>query len=196
MADFHPPNPRVKIHPPKPPLPLLGQLHQLIARATQQLLSHHPLPLKPLFYLSNIPQSPLTVLRISYLASLSFTHLVQNRLITKRDIYYLSPLLFPNPAIVDRALNSLAKLLCVFRNDLNIVAAPKGLVAGQLNFIDESASHVDVAMFDTHPCIIPSRPERMLHLATDACAVVVYVPKRVRKRLPAHACFAQNEIHD
>lgn len=117
-------------------------------------------------------------LRIAYLASLAHSHVRQGKLLTKRDIYYMCRLLFSSPASVDRALDALSEGLQVPRNDLNIVAAPKGIVAGNIAFVDEDGHYLNVAMFGPDGCLIPPRPERMRDVVTDACAVVVYVSQK------------------
>ncbi|EXJ74677.1 uncharacterized protein A1O5_01370 [Cladophialophora psammophila CBS 110553] len=50
--------------------------------------------------------------------------------ITKRDIYYHDAALFKNQETVDRYVDDIAHTCQVTRRDLNVVASPKGLVAG------------------------------------------------------------------
>ncbi|OAP61502.1 hypothetical protein AYL99_03705 [Fonsecaea erecta] len=50
--------------------------------------------------------------------------------ITKRDIYYHDVGLFKNQETVDRYVDDIAHTCQVTRRDLNVVASPKGLVAG------------------------------------------------------------------
>lgn len=112
-------------------------------------------------------------LRIAYLASVCHSNISRGCVLTKRDIYYMCSALFPSPATVDRALAILAADLDVPRNDLNVVAAPKGLVSGCLSFVDEEGNAVNVGMFSEQGCLIPSRPERAASIETDADALVV-----------------------
>lgn len=118
-------------------------------------------------------RTPLGALRVAYLASLAHSHILQGKLLTKRDIYYMCRALFASPASVDRALDTLSEGLQVPRNELNIVAAPKGIVSGNVAFVDEAGHAVNVGMFGPDGCLIPPRPERMREVVTDACAVVV-----------------------
>lgn len=115
----------------------------------------------------------MTSLRIAYLATVAHTNILEERILTKRDIYYICPQLFANPAFVDRALATLSVGLNIPRNDLNIVAAPKGIVSGCVAFVEEDGHEVNVAMFSSEGCLIPPRPERMQNVTTDACAIVV-----------------------
>lgn len=114
-------------------------------------------------------------LRIAYMAALVHPAVMYNKLFTKRDIYYMCRPLFQNPAIVDRTLHSLASCVGVNRNDINVVAAPKGIVVGPVSFVDEAGYQVDVALFGREGCLIPPRPERMTSILIDASAIVVYV---------------------
>ncbi|EXJ60626.1 hypothetical protein A1O7_04779 [Cladophialophora yegresii CBS 114405] len=59
-----------------------------------------------------------------------YAALRQGVTITKRDIYYHDPALFKNQETVDRYLDDIAHTCRVTRRDLNVVASPKGLVAG------------------------------------------------------------------
>lgn len=163
---------------------ILRQLEQLVTNVAHQLITHfhiHPpsqsstrTPRQRLNLLKT-QQTPLAALRLAYLASLSHLHIRQNRLLTKRDVYYMCRPLFPNTFVVDRTLEALSKLLHIPRNDLCIVAAPKGLVSGTIAYVDEAHDFVSVTMFGPDGCIIPSRPERISQVSTDACAILVYV---------------------
>lgn len=119
------------------------------------------------------PRTLQSALRIVYLASLSYDNIKSNRLTTKRDLYYLCRPLFGNIATVDRALTNLAELINVDPNDLHIVAAAKGLVAGPVSFVEESGCHVDVARFGNQGSFIPARPERMRNIEFHAKGVLV-----------------------
>lgn len=120
-------------------------------------------------------RTPLTCLRIAYAASLSHECITTNNVISKRDVYYLCRQLFPKETLVDTTLKCLASIVNVDRNDLNIVAAAKGFVAGRVVFVEESGCRVDVSMFGSQGCLIPARPDRMSDVSVDAIAVLVYV---------------------
>ncbi|KAK8066642.1 hypothetical protein PG997_013389 [Apiospora hydei] len=57
--------------------------------------------------------------------------LVSGTIITKRNIYYQNPELFGSQDYVNKLVDDVAFTLGVGRNELNIVAASKGLVVGQ-----------------------------------------------------------------
>ncbi|SLM37891.1 Winged helix-turn-helix DNA-binding domain [Lasallia pustulata] len=57
--------------------------------------------------------------------------LVNNKITTKRDIYYKDPSLFCKQEVVDRYIDDLAYTFEVPRSALNVVAAAKGLVIGR-----------------------------------------------------------------
>ncbi|KAA8573445.1 hypothetical protein EYC84_005030 [Monilinia fructicola] len=61
---------------------------------------------------------------------LSHEALVTGNIITKRDMYYRDPELFTKQVIVDRFVDDIAYTLGLKRDDLNVMAAAKGLVAG------------------------------------------------------------------
>lgn len=120
-------------------------------------------------------RTTLSSLRIAYLAALARDAVLSNCLLTKRDVYYLCRALFPTMQVVDRTLASLERMLDVARNDLHVVAAPKGLVSGPVSFVDESSCAVNVAMFDADAVLVPMRPERMLTVVVNARAILVCV---------------------
>lgn len=127
------------------------------------------------FECNDYTRSELKSLRIVYLASLAQSNIMEGKLLTKRDVYYMERGLFPNPQAVDRALTALSEIVQAPRNDLNIVAAPKGLVAGSIAFTDEDGHSVNVSLFGADGCLIPCRPERMQEVHSNAHAVVLCV---------------------
>lgn len=124
---------------------------------------------------SSFPRDLTTALRMAYLCCLSHSAICSHTLFTKRDVYYMCRPLFRSPEAVDRGLTQLSSLLSVHRNDLNITAAPKGLVVGRVVYVDEFGNTVDVRMFGDAGCLIPARPERLMHIVVDARGIIVYV---------------------
>lgn len=59
--------------------------------------------------------------------------LIDNTVMTKRDIYYRHPDLFMKQAVVDRYVDDLACTFGITRSQLNVTAAAKGLVAGSFS---------------------------------------------------------------
>lgn len=118
-------------------------------------------------------RTSIVALRMAYLAAIAHNQIQSESILTKRDVYYMCRSIFPNPESVDRALTILSKETGIMRNDLNIVAAPKGLVSGNLSFIDENGHYVDIAKFSGDGCLIPPRPERICEVKTQAKAIVM-----------------------
>ncbi|KAF2626578.1 DNA topoisomerase IV, alpha subunit [Macroventuria anomochaeta] len=69
--------------------------------------------------------------------------LVDNTIMTKRDIYYRHPDLFVKQAVVDRYVDDLACTLGISRSKLNVTAAAKGLVAGCFTINREDGTQFD-----------------------------------------------------
>lgn len=119
------------------------------------------------------PSTTVTQIRALYLAAVSY-QLVKNGItITKRDLYYMCRALFVSPSSIDRTLAALSLKLGIQRNDLNIVAAPKGIVSGPVSYVGEGGEMVNVGMFGSLGCLIPSRPERLTQLSTTAECIIV-----------------------
>lgn len=68
--------------------------------------------------------------------------LIDNTIMTKRDIYYKHPDLFMKQAIVDRYIDDLACTLGISRSRLNVTAAAKGLVSGHFTIYREDGTQV------------------------------------------------------
>ncbi|KAI9791610.1 MAG: hypothetical protein M1816_003696 [Peltula sp. TS41687] len=87
---------------------------------------------------------------------LGFIHeaLVNNLVITKRDIYYKDPGLFVKQCVVDRFVDDIACTFGITRGCLNVVAAAKGLVLGPLKITRHNGSVLDCAV-DEDGTLIP-----------------------------------------
>ncbi|KAI8933214.1 hypothetical protein NX059_009849 [Plenodomus lindquistii] len=64
-----------------------------------------------------------------------YSCLLENTIMTKRDIYYRHPDLFRKQTVVDRYVDDLACTFGVTRSQLNVTAAAKGLVAGNFTIL-------------------------------------------------------------
>ncbi|KAH7396225.1 Spo11/DNA topoisomerase VI subunit A [Pyrenochaeta sp. MPI-SDFR-AT-0127] len=69
--------------------------------------------------------------------------LIDNTIMTKRDLYYRHAKLFVKQSVVDRYVDDLACTLGVTRSQLNVTATAKGLVAGNFNIIQEHGHRVE-----------------------------------------------------
>lgn len=86
------------------------------------------------------------------------TGLIDNNIMTKRDLYYRHPDLFIKQSVVDRHVDDLACTFGITRAQLNITAAAKGLVAGNFNVTRENGSAID-GMKDQDGMLIPKISE-------------------------------------
>ncbi|KAB0407440.1 hypothetical protein E2I00_012454, partial [Balaenoptera physalus] len=68
-----------------------------------------------------------------------------NTYATKRDIYYTDSQLFGNQTVVDNIINDISCMLKVPRRSLHILSTSKGLIAGNLRYIEEDGTKVNCA---------------------------------------------------
>lgn len=118
---------------------------------------------------------PLSQHRDAFTISVAHSLLLSGCTASKRDLYYMAKDLFGTQANADAALRRVAADVPTHRNNLNILPAPKGLVAGNLSWVSESGNQIQVAMFGSSGIPIPPRPERFLSVSTGAPFVLVYV---------------------
>ncbi|KAF1941179.1 DNA topoisomerase IV, alpha subunit [Clathrospora elynae] len=81
--------------------------------------------------------------------------LIDNTIMTKRDIYYRHPDLFAKQAVVDRYVDDLACTFGITRAQLNVTAAAKGLVAGNFTLNRESGHQMN-GMNDREGILVPT----------------------------------------
>ncbi|KAK0720130.1 Spo11/DNA topoisomerase VI subunit A [Lasiosphaeris hirsuta] len=87
---------------------------------------------------------------------LSHEALVSGNLITKRNIYYQNIDIFKSQAVVDDIVDNLALTLGVGRGDLNIVAASKALISGDIEFMMRSGAVVHCGLSRDSGVLLPS----------------------------------------
>ncbi|KAJ4373462.1 endodeoxyribonuclease [Didymella sp. IMI 355093] len=80
--------------------------------------------------------------------------LVDNTIMTKRDIYYKHPDLFVKQAVVDRCVDDIACTLGISRSQLNVTAAAKGLVAGCFTIYHDDGTQVN-GLSDKEGMLVP-----------------------------------------
>lgn len=150
-------------------LSICQKLYEHITSLTRQLLSSSPPHTQ-----SKRKHTVTDILRSLYLSAIAFQSIRHATLITKRDVHYMCHTLFPTTATVHTCLNALSKSLGITNpNDLRIIAAPKGLVAGCLSFVDEFDNTVHVHGFGEQGCLLPPRPERIKKMSFSARAVII-----------------------
>lgn len=87
---------------------------------------------------------------------MSHEALLAGTLITKRNIYYQNVELFKSQSVVDDMVDNIALTLGVGREDLNIVAAAKGLIAGPVALHMRSGDVVHCDLSTDHGILLPS----------------------------------------
>jgi meiotic recombination protein SPO11 len=115
---------------------------------------------------------------------------------SKRDVYYMCRQLFQRQENASASIHRVAAAIGIHSNNLNIVAAQKGLVAGSISFVGEQGEITDVALFGSSGILIPSRPERLTHIQTSASFILVVEKETVFLQLACssplleeHACI-------
>ncbi|KAF2789689.1 DNA topoisomerase IV, alpha subunit [Melanomma pulvis-pyrius CBS 109.77] len=69
--------------------------------------------------------------------------LIDNTIMTKRDMYYRHPDLFMKQSVVDRYVDDVACTLGISRSSLNVTAAAKGLVIGNFDILRADGTNVN-----------------------------------------------------
>jgi Type IIB DNA topoisomerase len=116
---------------------------------------------------------PLAKLRDAFIASQAHVLLQTGVTATKRDMYYMCRFLFRRQENANAAIHRVAAAVGTHCNNLNIVAAQKGLVAGDLSFLGEHGEYTNVALFGPSGILIPPRPERLSQITTSASFILV-----------------------
>lgn len=87
---------------------------------------------------------------------------------------------------MDISLRALSSLIDVQdTTDLNVVPAPKGLIAGRLSFTDEFGQVVHVCGFGSAGCLLPLRPSRVrrVSVAEGVTSVLVVEKETIFREL-------------
>lgn len=111
--------------------------------------------------------------RRQFIAALAHDLIRNKRTVTKRDVYYSTKLLFKDVPSVDRALKSLCTALGIDVLELNIVAAPKSFVSGNLFFTTYDGHDVNVAIYGPQGILCPARPDRLTNVHTQTKAILM-----------------------
>ncbi|KAG8513360.1 Meiotic recombination protein SPO11, partial [Galemys pyrenaicus] len=92
---------------------------------------------------SDSPKSVKKFALILKILSMIYKLVQSNTYATKRDIYYMDSQLFGNQTIVDNIINDISCMLKVPRRSLHILSTSKGLIAGNLRFVEEDGTKVN-----------------------------------------------------
>ncbi|CAI9787784.1 unnamed protein product [Fraxinus pennsylvanica] len=117
--------------------------------------------------------------------------LQENRHASKRDIYYMNPLIFKEQSVVDRAINDICILLHCSRHNLNVVSVGNGLVMGWLRFSEAGRKFDCINSPNTaHP--IPVHVEYVEDIISVAQYILIVEKESVFQRLANDQFCRQN----
>ncbi|XP_033825780.1 meiotic recombination protein SPO11 [Periophthalmus magnuspinnatus] len=92
---------------------------------------------------SDSPASIKKFAQIVKILSVIYRLIVSNSYATKRDLYYNDTQLFGSQATVDRIVDDISCLLKVPRRSLHVLATSKGLITGDLCYLEEDGTRID-----------------------------------------------------
>ncbi|XP_024914773.1 meiotic recombination protein SPO11 isoform X2 [Cynoglossus semilaevis] len=92
---------------------------------------------------SNCVSSVTKFAQILKILSVVYRLVQSNKYATKRDIYYRNMQLFGSQATVDSIVDDLSCLLKAPRRSLHVLATTKGLIAGDLQYMEEDGTRID-----------------------------------------------------
>ncbi|GMJ05026.1 sporulation 11-1 [Hibiscus trionum] len=101
---------------------------------------------------------------------------------SKRDIYYMHPLVFSDQTVVDRAINDICILLQCSRHNLNVVSVGTGLVMGWLRFF-EAGRKFDCINSSNTAHTIPVLVEDVKDIVSVAHYILIVEKESVFQRL-------------
>ncbi|KAM4831901.1 meiotic recombination protein SPO11 isoform X2 [Urocitellus parryii] len=105
-----------------------------------------------------------------------------NTYATKRDIYYTDSQLFGTQTVVDDIINDISCMLRVPRRSLHILSTSKGLIAGNLRYIEEDGTKVHCPCGAT-AVAVPSNIQGIRNLITDAKFLLIVEKDATFQRL-------------
>ncbi|XP_048203469.1 meiotic recombination protein SPO11 isoform X3 [Perognathus longimembris pacificus] len=92
---------------------------------------------------SDSPKSVQKFALILKILSMIYKLVQSNTYATKRDIYYTDSQLFGNQTTVDNIIDDISCMLKVPRRSLHILSTSKGLIAGNLRYMEEDGTRVN-----------------------------------------------------
>ncbi|XP_027709095.1 meiotic recombination protein SPO11 isoform X1 [Vombatus ursinus] len=131
---------------------------------------------------SDSAQSAQRFALILKILSMIYKLVQSNTYATKRDIYYTDIQLFGNQSVVDNIINDISCMLKVPRRNLHILSTSKGLIAGNLSFIEEDGTKVNCTCGST-AVAVPSNIQGIRNLATDAKFLLIVEKDATFQRL-------------
>ncbi|ELR62058.1 Meiotic recombination protein SPO11 [Bos mutus] len=135
---------------------------------------------------SDSPKSVKNFALILKIFSMIYKLVQSNTYATKRDIYYTDSQLFGNQTVVDNIINDISCMLKVPRRSLHILSTSKGLIAGDLKYLEEDGTKVNCtrATVSIIMCSCASTPyQTHLYLITDAKFLLIVEKDATFQRL-------------
>ncbi|XP_073094190.1 meiotic recombination protein SPO11 isoform X5 [Manis javanica] len=131
---------------------------------------------------SDSPKSVKNFALILKILSMIYKLVQSNTYATKRDIYYTDSQLFGSQTVVDNIINDISCMLKVPRRSLHILSTSKGLIAGNLRFIEEDGTKVHCTC-GTTAVAVPSNIQGIRNLVTDAKFLLIVEKDATFQRL-------------
>ncbi|KAG8422939.1 endodeoxyribonuclease [Metarhizium acridum] len=114
-------------------------------------------PLRQIQFPGRSAQEAQRFARVLLILQLSHHALVSGTVLTKRNIFYQHQELFGTQRVVDELVDDVATTLELDRDDLNIVASAKGIMAGPLKIRLNDGGELDASSSETGVVIPASR---------------------------------------
>ncbi|XP_047626244.1 meiotic recombination protein SPO11 isoform X2 [Phacochoerus africanus] len=130
---------------------------------------------------SDSPKSVKNFALILKILSMIYKLVQSNTYATKRDIYYTDSQLFGNQTVVDNIINDVSCMLKVPRRSLHIFSTSKGLIAGNLRYIEEDGTKVNCTCATA--VAVPSNIQGIWNLITDAKFLLIVEKDATFQRL-------------
>ncbi|XP_005392316.1 PREDICTED: meiotic recombination protein SPO11 isoform X6 [Chinchilla lanigera] len=131
---------------------------------------------------SDSPKSVQKFALILKILSMIYKLVQSNTYATKRDIYYTDSQLFGNQTIVDNIIDDISCMLKVPRRSLHILSTSKGLIAGNLRYVEEDGTRVSCTC-GASAVAVPSNIEGIRNLITDAKFLLIVEKDATFQRL-------------
>ncbi|XP_076969408.1 meiotic recombination protein SPO11 isoform X2 [Tamandua tetradactyla] len=131
---------------------------------------------------SDSPKSVQKFALILKILSMIYKLVQSDSYATKRDIYYTDSQLFGSQTVVDNIINDISCMLKVPRRNLHILSTSKGLIAGNLSYIEEDGTKVNCTSGAT-AVAVPSNIQGIRNLITDAKFLLVVEKDATFQRL-------------
>ncbi|KAM6164632.1 meiotic recombination protein SPO11 isoform 2-T2 [Rhynchocyon petersi] len=131
---------------------------------------------------SDSPRSAQNFALILKILSMIYKLVQSNSYATKRDIYYTNSQLFGNQTVVDNIINDISCMLKVSRRSLHILSTSKGLIAGNLSYMEEDGRRVNCSGCLT-AVAVPSNIQGLRNLITDAKFLLIVEKDATFQRL-------------